>query len=73
MSRDSRIFASLRCNCAEFHNCRLCVTDFRKGAFLKKGGAKRPVLNRVNELMILPSESSKILVKHEIATVKVLI
>ena len=43
-----------------------------RGLFEKEGG--RPVLNRVNELMlmILPSESSKILVKHEVATVKVL-
>ena len=24
----------VRYNCAKFHNCRICVTDFREGAFL---------------------------------------
>ena len=37
VSRDSYIiwiFVMLRYNCAKFHHCRICVTEFREGAFL---------------------------------------
>ena len=25
----------VRCNCAKVHHCRICVRDFREGAFLQ--------------------------------------
>ena len=38
-------------NCPNFHHCRICVTDFRKGDFLPLPlsftAPKRPILNRV--------------------------
>ena len=42
-------------NCAKFHHCRICVTDFREGTFLPHlrphpwVAPKRPILNRVNK------------------------
>ena len=29
-------------NCAKFHNCRICVTDFREGAFLDHPSVSSP-------------------------------
>ena len=46
----------VRCNCAKFHQCRMCVTEFREGGvFLAPpkvppsvSSLERPILNRVN-------------------------
>ena len=42
---------SVKYNCAKFHHCRICVTDFRKGVFLARPSVwatpKRPILNRI--------------------------
>ena len=39
----------VRYNCGKFHHCRICVTDFREGAFHPHpwSGLKKPILNRV--------------------------
>ena len=39
-----------KCYCAKFHHCRICVTDFREGAFLPPhpwAAPKMPIMNRV--------------------------
>ena len=50
VSRDSyvfSIFVQLRYKCAKLHHCRICVTDFREGAFLPSfqpwETSKRPI------------------------------
>ena len=45
----------VRYNCAKFHGCRNCVTDFRKVGFLPSTAPKRPLLNRVNVCVFLHS------------------
>ena len=48
----------VRYNCSSFHHCRICVTNFRDGAFLSPhpwAAPKMPILNRVNATF--PSKS----------------
>ena len=47
----------IRYNCAKFHHCRLCVTDFREGGPFWPpslwAAPKKPILNRVKRGCIL--------------------
>ena len=42
----------IRYNCAEFHLCRMCVTDFREES-LSVSNPKKAHLNRVKKMTFL--------------------
>ena len=61
----------VRYNCATFHHCRICVTEFREGGPFWPAphpwvAAKKPILNRVKSLVFYCWFRSDTLIIHYI-------